>query len=173
MNKEIFNDDDRTRFTLFIEPPLRPGVIVPWYRYRKGTSNPIAEAQRSRACYRPREGITGEAWASPRQLILMRLPRFRSRLEFEQYYRHELGIEPKVAASISDYMIDVQTIISCGLTDHHGEMLGILSLDIKAPLTVDGFTLRLDNLDLDANAMSVILHSIQVVLESSKIAEKI
>ncbi len=172
MNTEIFNDDHRTRFTLFIEPPLRPGIIVPWYRYMKGATSVIAEAQKSRACYRPREGITGEAWASPRQPLLMCLPKFSNRQELERYYTRELAINPDVAASISDYMVDVQTVLSCGLTDTAGDVLGVLSLDIMAPLIIEGSTLRLDDLDLDANSMSVILHSIQIVLESFEAAEK-
>ncbi len=155
----------RTRFTLFIEPRSRPGVIVPWYRYSEGTTDPIAAASASRAEYRAGEGVTGKAWATPQKLMLGIFPKFTSAEEFRRYYAEQLGIRPEVVRDLNEeYMSQVGAVFAYGFIDNHNRVVGVLSLDIQAPAEqVDG-ALRLGGVDFDANGMFLILRSVRNVL---------
>lgn len=156
MNRELFNDDHRTRFTLFCASPLRPSLIVPWYRYSKGAVDPIAEAETSSAQYRRNEGLTGAAWTRSGKLLWSQLGPFSTRAEFEHAYIDQFKIDPAVVRKLSDFMVDVQSMFTCGFEDGHGRFLGVLSLDLQFP--------RPDN--LDSEALRIVVGSIGNVLES-------
>ncbi len=165
INKEIFDDNSGVRITLFRRSPISPSHIVPWYRFGKGVVDPIGEAQRSKVQYGRGEGYTGYAWATAgRSLLCASLPKFTSREEFEQYYTNTLGINPKTVRDISDYMVGIRTIFSYGFLDANGEFLGVLSLDLPAPVESEDAP--------DAAALMAILRSIGRVLESFKRAER-
>ena len=169
MHHHVFNDDPRVRFTYFIRSPLNPGVIVPWYRYSPGTTDVIVAALQSRAQYKRGEGITAEAWKSPGELLLARFPRFESRKAFENYYIDELGISRDVAYQLSAYMKDVQAIFAYGFVDRLGRLLGVLSLDIQAPVVgaeARDQPIRIGDFDFDADAMYLILSLVGGVLGS-------
>lgn len=170
MNREIFRDDSRTRFTLFRRDPFFPQYIVPWYRFRKGATDGIYEADLSKARYRRGEGYTGKAWEDPgSKLYCAAFPDFKTRAEFETYYIDELQIDPKAVRDISDYMWHTRTLFSYGFTDSRGKFLGVLSLDIQHPISEGMGGESSENSQapfLDAPAMFLIVRSIQNVLES-------
>lgn len=175
INKEIFFDDSRTRFTLFRRAPFRlqQKYIVPWYRYYRGASGPISEAALSHARYKRNEGLTGKAWAEAgKRLLLLPLPEFHSRNEFEKYYIDDLQIDKSTVVGLSEHMEKTQTVICYGFL-WRDKLLGVLSLDLQAPLTLlpDG-RLTFPSLDgdgqivLDRNRLELLLRSVQNVLES-------
>jgi hypothetical protein len=177
MNKEIFNDDNRTRFTLFRQSPLRPDYIVPWYRYQKGTSDSIREANGSRARFRRGEGIAGKAWASAgKDLIFAPMPPIPTRDAFEKYCIADLHISPGTVYEFSDYMCtSVRTIFAYGFTDPQGRFLGVLSLDSMLPVSyqeAQGGKAIATGTALDANSMALIIRAIQNVLNSFEVADR-
>ncbi len=187
MNKEIFADNNRTRFTLFKQAPFRPNYIIPWYRFQKGATDAIEEATKSRSRYTREDGLTGEAWANAgREISVSLLPKFRTRQEFETYHIDELGIDPAIVRDLSPFMQHIRTIISYGFADSRGKFLGVLSLDLQFPLTSEGSAVfgDLDSEneaeeeavavnELGANSMALIVRSIQSVLESFASIEKV
>jgi hypothetical protein len=156
MNKEIFHGDHRARFTLFRCAPIRRDFIVPWYRYCKGALGPIQEAEKSKARYKRNEGLTGAAWVRTGQLLWPTLPKFSDRAEFEKYYIYELKIDRDIVQELSDFMVGVETIFTCGFEDGHGKFLGVLSLDLQSPVPVN----------FDSQALALVVRSIGSVLES-------
>ncbi len=169
MNKEIFHDDNTTRFTLFIPSPLRSDYLVPWYRYRKGGQDPIAEALKSKARYRRGEGFTGQAWENAgNDLFCGSFPVFGSRNDFDKYYISELEIEPDTVRELSDFMVSIRTIFTYGFTETTGKLLGVLSLDMQRPLegTNGDDTFRTNPAELNTHDMALIVRSIKSVLES-------
>lgn len=134
-NKSVFSDDHRTRFTLFRFARWRPSEIVPRYRYRKGDSDSITEALKSRAHYKRGESLTGQAWDVPAKKLFMRsLPVFETRNEFAAWYTDKLHIRKEVVDLLSDHMIGVQTIFAYGMVDDRSRLLGVLSIDLCAPV---------------------------------------
>jgi hypothetical protein len=172
INQEIFGDDHRTRFTLFQRAPLRPDEIIPWYRYSQGGADAITEARRSRARYERGEGVTGRAWEQLGVTLIAPLGPYVTREGFERDYVSSMGIRPEVAKQLSRYMQEVQTIIAHGFKDGRGRLLGVLSLDVKAPLVSSGEVLQFQGEDddeavvVDHAAMLRILDSVGNVLES-------
>lgn len=135
LNERVFQGDHRTRFTLFRAAPLRPGEIIPWFRYQKGGTDAVAEAKRSRAHYTRDEGATGRAWAQPGFLFYMPFQPFGTEQEFLRFYVDEMGIRSRVARRLSSYMRSVETIFTMGIVDSRGHLLGVLSLDFQSPVT--------------------------------------
>jgi hypothetical protein len=173
MNEQLFMGDHRTRFTLFIPAPGRPDYIIPWYRYRDKGSGPILEAQRSCARYRRGEGETGKAWDQAGRVLIRTFPAFQTRQEFKGHYIDVLKVDPAVVDDLSDYMIGVQTILSYGFVGNNRRLLGVLSLDLQAPMskTVEGRhffpTPEGDGqTELDWSRMELLLRSVQMVLET-------
>jgi hypothetical protein len=167
MNREVFADDALTRFTLFRVSPFDEKRIVPWYRYVRETGDVIREAQRSRASYRKGEGFTGDAWRrAGNELVFASFPAFSSRREFEEYYQNTVGIEAESVNAISDFMIDVRTIVSYGFVDDAGGFLGLLSIDLRNPVTVttEGMPMLGDRY-LYGDALAQHLHSIGTALK--------
>ncbi|MEK7995447.1 MAG: hypothetical protein AAB403_16730 [Planctomycetota bacterium] len=176
INKEIFKGDYRTRFTLFKEDSFHRGQISPWYRYFKGGRGPIKEAEESRARYSrtKADGLTGQAWQEAGRCMLWRLfPKFNNRQEFEDYYINKLGMSEKTVKHLSDYMIGVQSMFCFGFVCRREKTLGVLSIDFKAPLTVDAqgepsFPSPENDaqIPLDRERLNILLSSMQAVLES-------
>jgi hypothetical protein len=175
INQEVFQNDHRTRFTLFRPAPLRPKEIVPWYRYQKGATDAIAEASRSRAHYHREEGLTGLAWAQPGDILYSPFPAHSDRGSFERFYADKLGIRESVVRDLSAHMQDVETIFCYGFEDHRGKFIGVLSLDLRAPLVMRGgngglaFPGKTEDdelIDIDTDAMLSILDSVRRALES-------
>jgi hypothetical protein len=167
MNREVFADDALTRFTLFRVSPFDEKRIVPWYRYDHGTDDVISEAQRSRASYRKGEGFTGDAWLrAGNQLVFASFPAFSDRREFEEYYRNTIGIKAETVNEISDFMMNVRTILSYGFVDEAGGFLGLLSIDLRNPVTIttEGMPMLGDR-HLYGDALAQHLHSIGTALK--------
>lgn len=178
INKEIFNSDHRTRFTLFKQDSLRPDYITPWYRYFRGGQGAIVEATASRARYRRGEGMTGRAWAEAgRSLLLQVFPRFATREEFEGHYINVLGIEKTTVKDLSPYMQSVQTMFCYAFVGDGERTLGVLSLDFQAPFALhpqpsfpaldDGHAITLDR-----ERLNLLLGSVRNVLESFAKSER-
>jgi hypothetical protein len=172
LNERVFQGDHRTRFTLFRAAPLRPGEIIPWFRYQKGGTDAVAEARRSRAHYGRDEGATGRAWTQPGFLFYTPFQPFRTEQDFLRFYVDEMKIRPRIADRLSDYMRSVETIFTMGIVDSRGHLLGVLSLDFQAPITqaADG-TLWLpaqgqEPVRIEEDDFESILNSLQSVLES-------
>ena len=175
INTDIFRGDHRTRFTLFRPAPLDPREIIAWFRYNTGTVDAIVEARQSRAHYRRGEGLTGQAWAQTRRLLFRLFPKFSTRAEFIAFYVDKVRIRKEVVDSLSDHMEGTETIFAYGFEDGRGKFLGVLSLDLSAPLIEladsKGYAMAPPDaggspIPIDHAAMVRILCSVQSVLES-------
>jgi hypothetical protein len=174
MNTVVFDDEHRTRFTLFLPSPSNPDRIIPWCRFYKGSSDPFVEAQMSKASYKRGESYTGKAWEEPHTLIASLFPHFASRGEFEKYYTDRLGIVANDVKNISDYMIGVRTIFAYGFTDCFGRLTGVLSLDAQkllgsiqteiTPLGTERITQEIH--DLDIQQLRPLIGVLNTILES-------
>lgn len=122
------------RFTLFRIDPANSDYIVPWYRFEKGAGDhPINTAQKSKVRYRKGEGCTGAAWAKAgNKFELTIMPTFANRRDFEAYYEDTMRIDQKTVKAISDHMMSVGLILSCGFYDTRSRFLGVLSIDVQA-----------------------------------------
>ena len=177
INKAVFDDDHLSRFTLFLPSPSHPDRIVPWCRFFKGCSDPFVEAQRSKASYQRGEGYTGMAWKDPETFLTALFPRFESRADFTQYYSERLGLANEVIQDISDYMVNVQTIITYGFIDCQGMITGVLSLDVQrligeinteqSPLgrkvTTEIFGIEVQQLRPFIAVLNILLESLQIL----------
>lgn len=183
INKEIFQGDHRTRFTLFKPASFRPEYITPWYRYFKGGQGPIEEAKGSRARYRREDGLTGQAWAEAGDsLLCLVFPEFKNRQQFEAHYINELHISKEIVRELSPYMEKVQTMFCYAFVGDRERTLGVLSLDFQAPLTLDPndpdgnplFPSPQGEKDvvLDRTNFRLLISSVQNVLESFARAER-
>lgn len=179
INKKIFQADHRTRFTLFRLATFRPSYITPWYRYLKGGRGPIEEATQSRARYKRKEGMTGQAWDEAGHSILCRVfPKFETREQFEDYYFNELHIAKETVKDLSDYMTHVQTMFCYGFVGSNERTLGVLSLDFQAPIFLDGGMPTFQpprsasQIPLDQERLRLLLSSVQTVLESFQNSER-
>lgn len=174
MNREVFSDDSRTRFTLFVQSPFRSDLLVPWYRFFKGAGGPVWEAMRSKAHYRKGEGLAGLAWDNHGKLLVASMPTFEQRSDLDHYYEHFMGIDRATVRDISDTMVSVRTIIAYGFLDAYGKLLGVLSLDFDGvDLRTDSDNLRIDGMEVDANSLALLLRSIASVLNAFSSAERI
>lgn len=172
INEQVFGGDHRTRFTLFVPAPGRPDYIIPWYRYREGGSDPISEARRSRARYRRNEGETGKAWAEAgRKVLVSAFPRFNNKQEFTRFYVTEMKVSPTVVQDLSDYMVEVQAMFSYGCVGSNHRTMGVLSLDLQAPLskTDRGYSFPSPDgdtqVELDFSRLELLFQSVQNMLE--------
>jgi hypothetical protein len=135
--QQMFENQPDRRFTLFVRDPFEPTCIVPKVRYRHGHRELFA---RSGARYRAGEGSTGRAWEHTGRVILSRLPPFTNRDQFIEHYVNVLKIRRETVEKLSDYMIGVQSIYSYGFLDHKGDLLGVVSIDVRGeanPLDLD------------------------------------
>ncbi len=133
-NEQLFGNDCYVRFTLFRVDPLDASFIVPWYRYERGGSDAISDAERSFARYAKGEGFTGKAWqeSGNNQFSLAVIDRkFSSRGDFERYYSQELRIDEELVKHLSEYMEHVGVILSAGFCDARGKFLGVVSIDLQ------------------------------------------
>jgi len=192
INKEVFARSNHTRFTLFREAPLRrEKCVVPWYRFRRGGTDPIKEADTSRARYRLGEGVTGQAWQKPaRDLVVQLIPRFATRRLMEAYHIQFFHVLPETASSISDYIVGVKAIISYAYLDHRDQFMGLVSLDIRdADITLADLTALTpqsnaaaqggllissadEKIEVDSDTLFLLLRAIGNVLESFQLTEK-
>lgn len=182
LNQQAFHDEDRTRFTLFKPAPLRRNEIIPWYRFEKSGSNAIEEAHDSRVHYKRGEGYTGRAWAKPNKLICGLLPHFDTREQMSDFYANSLEIRRSVVNEISEHMEQVQTVFSYGFVNHRNQLLGVLSLDVAAPLRQEesnSGTLSFptesssdEDTVVDTRRMRLILQLVRGVLESFNRVER-
>jgi hypothetical protein len=173
INEQLFIGDHRTRFTLFVQAPGKRKYIIPWYRYRDGGDGPITEARQSRARYRRGEGETGAAWDQAGRLLVRTFPVFKTQQEFCTHYIDVLKIDAAVVHDLSSYMQGVQTILSYGFIGKNRRSLGVLSLDLQAPMTKtsDGRYFfptpdGANQIELDWTRMELLLKSVQMVLET-------
>lgn len=178
LNREIFSHENRTRFTLFLCDKIDRRRIIPWYRYVKGGSDAISEAENSNVAYRKGEGVTGRAWqqAGESELSLLLFPPFANKQELIAHYTTDLEVADTTAASISDYMIQVGAIFSIGYTDTRGKFLGVLSIDIQMPLflTEDDEALMFtggdgSDIEIGTDHLLFIAESIRNVLRSFQV----
>ena len=134
LHSQCFGKSWPLRFTLFRIDPANSNYIVPWYRYEKGAGDhPINTAQKSRVRYRRGEGCTGKAWAKAgNKFELTIMPTFASRRDFEAYYEDAMKISPRTVKAISNHMMPVGLILSCGFHDTRSRFLGVLSIDVQA-----------------------------------------
>jgi hypothetical protein len=114
------------RVTLFQEDRIHKSMLVEQVRYDSSgvhiTNN---------KCYYPRNvGIIGVARELPNCFHAHTLPHFISREQMEQYCRNELAIPKWITDRMSDYMIDVKTIVAYGLQTSNGVSLGVVSIDM-------------------------------------------
>jgi hypothetical protein len=181
INDEIYAGDERTRFTLFQRSPLKPRYIVPTYRFYRGGSDPISEADQSRARFKYGEGITGEAWQRAGQdLLFMALPKFATRQEFEGYYIDSLSIQREVVGDLSRFMEETESIFCYGFLSPRDSLLGVLSIDLQAPVIlaspeerIAGFvTSNGEPVFFDWERMKDLLKVVQNVLESLQDARR-
>ncbi len=177
LNDEIFNGDNGTRFTLFKQDPTNRARIVPWYRYRKGGSDPIGDAEGSRASYGRGEGATGQAWesAGDGDLFFAPFPEFEDRADFEEFYVNQMHVSPETASQISHYMMNVGAIFSVGYCDTRGKFLGVLSIDLRMPIVTMGPLVLIsgvDQIEVRSDQLLLICQSIRSVLRSFAEAAK-
>lgn len=175
LGRDVFGDGKGYRVTIFKQSPSNRDYIVPWYRYRKGDVDVIESALNSRAKYRLGEGFTGDAWLQKGQeLICASFPEFGgSREAFEAYYSEQLLIDPETVSELSDTMINVRTILSYGFEGRNGEFLGVLSIDLGDPITVDENTNapQIGSSYLYADTLIQTLRSMNLVLQGFSNAE--
>lgn len=175
LGNEVFRDVKNYRITIFQPSPFSDEYITPSYRYTKGRKDIITPALKSRAKYRRGEGYTGDAWVNHGQeLIVASFPDFReSRAEFESYYE-KLGIDGDTIAHLGDTMVRVRTILSYGFEDEAGDFLGVMSIDLEEPLTVDEATNSpmIGDTHLYADTLLQTLRSINLVLQGFAKAER-
>lgn len=139
IDEEVVDSKLGARITLFWRDPFNNDFIVARYRYGRGRSNPIIEANNSTARYKWEMGDTGLAWSQPGALFVSLFPKFQNKEEFETYYINRVSIEPEIVHDLSSYMVNVRTIISYGLEDSAGRFLGVVSIDFKELVTATGF----------------------------------
>lgn len=139
INKELLNNSNRTRFTIFRVAPFRSDYIIPWVRFRRGGQGGRNEAFASRARFRQEEGITGRVWSEPPGTLAIQLipeiphgDRNLLRLLYESKY----GVKPDTFDAISIHMSRVRCIISYVCLDADNQFLNLLSLDIAAPVNL-------------------------------------
>jgi hypothetical protein len=171
LHGELFPDEERVRITLFCRAPDNEDFIVAWYRYTADAKDLIAEARKSQARFRRGEGFTGYAWENAGEdLVIATFPAFGSRSEFEEYYVKTLKISPEAVKGISDYMVEVRTVLSHGFTDSEGDFLGVLSVDLASVIEIDEVegddSQRIGAIRLNAGTMIQLLNSIENVLEA-------
>ena len=137
INKEVLNDSNHTRYTIFRIAPHRSNYIIPWVRFLRGGIGGRKEAYASRARFQRQEGISGKVWNKPPgKLAIQLIPNIQTkdrnlrRLLYENTY----GVRPDTFEAISDYMVNVSCIISYVCLDEHGQFLNLLSLDIDTPV---------------------------------------
>ncbi len=174
LGNEVFCDVKKYRITIFRQSPFNAEYIVPWYRYTKGDNDIITPALKSHAKYRKGEGHTGDAWENHGQeLILASFPDFQgSREEFAKYYKL-LKIDSDTISELSDMMVSVRTIISYGFEGESGNFLGVLSIDLEEPLSIDEETGSpvIGETFLYADTLLHTLRSINIVLQGFANAE--
>lgn len=135
LNKEVFGGDHRTRFTLFQRAPLHPKEFIPLYRYKKGGQSAIAEAEESLMHFDQKAGMVGRAWSEPGELFFRPIPPFGDRAECIDWHVKELGVPRAVANHFGPYVEDIEGIFSYGFMDLQNHILGVLSLDLCAPVS--------------------------------------
>ena len=172
LNGQSFNGSNRTRFTLFRQPTPDAAYITPWYRYHASMHDPhqpIDAAHKSQVRYRYGESMTGKTWArAGRDLFFMWLPDFEhDRRRFTAYYQDVLGISSQVVDTISDYMIQVQAILSYGFEDPNRNLLSVLSLDLQTPTLIgeDGLFFALDGRAIGVHTLASSFRRLQEILE--------
>ena len=173
LNRQVFLNSEKTRFTLFRPDPLDPRFIIPWFRFRRSGRNAIEEAKESVARYRRGEGETGRAWnkAGSNVIILTVMEEeFRDRSAMETYYIGKLDMPLERLGTISDYMIGVRAILSIPYNDSKERFLGILSIDISMPTKKSEEKFVLDNegksIWIDSDHLRLIAETFRAVLES-------
>ncbi len=139
IDEEVIESRLGARITLFWRDPFKRNHIVARYRYGRGLSDPIKEANDSEARYKWSMGDTGLAWSQPGAIFVSFFPIFSTREEFEDYYINRVEIDADIVRDLSRYMVDVRTIISYGLEDSAGRFLGVVSIDFKELVTTSGF----------------------------------
>jgi len=174
MNDVVFANSNLTRFTLFQPSPLRRDYLVPWYRYKFGGMEAIKEAQTSRARFRRGQGLAGRAWEQPNgELMFMSFPAFGTRTAFDTYHRDTLGMEKFAAEDLSVHMDKVRSVFAFGMVDCRGKFLGVLCLDILAPLEKKSDdSLGFDSIAVSNESLVKTLKSLQNVLESFSIKRR-
>lgn len=141
IDEEVVNSQLGARITLFWRDPFNRDFIVARYRYGRGRSDPIQEANYSKARYKWEMGDTGLAWSQPGALFISLFPKFANKEEFETYYinrvniKNGVKIEPEIVYDLSRFMVTVRTILSYGLEDSAGRFLGVVSIDFKELVT--------------------------------------
>jgi hypothetical protein len=165
---ELFPEDQQLRITLFRRCPYSSEYIVPWFRYTPGGGDLINEAKKSRAKYRIGEGFTGYAWQNAgTEIIIASFPEFKDRESFESYYTRTLRIDADTVKKISNEMVRTRTVLSHGFQDSRENFLGVLSVDLHAPLEVDaGKHPRIGAVRIHSDVMVQLLNSIENVLEA-------
>ncbi|MCK4303968.1 MAG: hypothetical protein KAY24_06995 [Candidatus Eisenbacteria sp.] len=164
MNDRLFDSRNDTRFTFFVphETLVAQGStevpIVPWVRFRVGGFDPIREAESSNVQYLPGEGITGFAYAEPRDHVhLVYFPPFETREQMALHYVEEMHVQQNTANQLSRYNRDVRAILAYGFVDSEDRMLGVMTVD---------FTHDIEHIELDVDRIEEMLVLIQGVLQS-------
>lgn len=151
---EVFQGMPDRRFTLFVLDPLDKRSIIPIVRYSRGHRDLMCEWH-SKAQYQRNEGCTGRAWERAEKLIKSDIRPFANRQDFEACYLDELKISKATVQGLSDYMVQVRRIYSYGFLDHKGELLGVVSIDVK----------DFDH-ELDQDKAETVVHALGPVLEA-------
>ena len=135
LNEEIFLGDPQVRFTLWQRPGRATDFLVPWYRYRKAGRNVCVEADESNMRLRRGEGITGQAWnEAGKQMRYLPIPKFSSRPDMETFYVEKQDMPSVQAREISAFVLGVESSFSYAFVDEHGGLLGVLNVELQAPL---------------------------------------
>jgi len=166
--RNVFAGEKRIRVTLFERDRLRWGFIVPKYRYEPGASDPIEEADRSRARYKKGQGITGRAWSEPGRIFLANFPSFATRDDFVNFYVNRVGIDREVVNDLSPYMQACQGMLAYGLDDSIHRFLGVVSMDFIDPIQTSNVPAPTapsqHQVPLDGQRIHDVLQSMQTVL---------
>lgn len=106
-------------------------------------------------------------------MLVRTFPAFQTKQELNTHYIDVLKIDRVVVDDLSMHMVGVRTIVSYGFVGSNRRLLGVLSLDLQAPMTKtddgryffptpdgDGQT------ELDWSQMELLLKSLQKVLET-------
>ena len=135
LNEQIFGGNSRLRFTLWRQPFPSSGYVVAWYRYEKAGTDALREANRSRLRLPKGHGIVGQAWAEGgRQVRLTALPKFQDRLGMEHYLVTDHDMTEDEGKAVSDYTMEVRTMLSYAYLTESNKLLGVLNLELKPAL---------------------------------------
>ncbi len=101
------------------------------------------------------------------------MDRFATREDFEHHHIQQNGVPPDVVRDLSDYMIAVQSIISYAFVGNSARMLGVLCLDLQAPVWKDKdnrlwFEQDGNAVLIDWDSLRLLFSMVQTLLESSE-----